>query len=66
MRLAGRVIAVYEGVLYKEIVKIPPFRSFIKSFFFSRPEYKNGGNVILEQLINCLWIPYLGNAQEKI
>ena len=39
----GKIIEIYEGVIYRENFKTPPFRKFIKELFDLRKKYKNEG-----------------------
>ena len=41
VRIGGKVIEVYEGVIYRENYKVSPFRDFIKNLFDLRLKYKS-------------------------
>ena len=44
-RIGRSVIEIFEGVLYQEKFKAPPFGSFVKKLFLLRKQYKKG-NII--------------------
>ena len=41
VKIGGKVIQIYEGVIYRENFKISPFRKVIEKLFASRQKYKN-------------------------
>ena len=51
VRIGGKVVEVYEGVIYKENYKISPFRDFIKNLFDLRLKYKSEGQDILQEMV---------------
>ena len=41
VKIGGKVIQIYQGVLYRENFKISPFKKVIEKLFASRQKYKN-------------------------
>ena len=50
VKIGGRVIEIYEGVIYRENFRISPFRKVIKKFFASRKKYKDEHNDLMQGL----------------
>ena len=51
VKMGGRVIEVYEGVIYRENFKISPFRKVIEKLFTLRQTYKDEHNELMQKLI---------------
>ena len=45
VKIGGKVIEIYEGVFYRGIFKISPFRKVIEKLFASRQKYKDEHNI---------------------
>ena len=41
VKIGGKVIQIYKGVIYRENFKVSPFRKVIEKFFASRQKYKD-------------------------
>ena len=41
VKIGGKVIEIYEGVIYRDIFKISPFINVIEKLFASRQKYKD-------------------------
>ena len=54
VRIGGKVIEVYEGVIYRENYKVSPFRDFIKNLFDLRLKYKSEGQDILQEMVKLI------------
>ena len=54
VRIGGKVIEVYEGVIYRENYKVSPFRDFIKNLFDLRLKYKTEGQDILQEMVKLI------------
>ena len=54
VKIGGKVVEIYEGVIYRENFKTPPFRKFIKELFDLRKKYKKEGNDILQNLVKLI------------
>ena len=50
----GKVIEVYEGVIYREIFKISPFRKVIEKLFALRKKYKDEKNDLMQGLVKLI------------
>ena len=46
VKIGGKVIEIYECVIYREIFKVSPFRKVIDKLFALRQKYKDDGNDI--------------------
>ena len=60
-KIGGRVIEIYEGVIYRENFKISPFRKVIEKVFASRKKYKDEHNDLLQGLVKLLMNSLYGN-----
>ena len=47
VKIGGKVIGIYEGVIYRENLRISPFRKVIENIFALRQKYKD------EKMIYC-------------
>ena len=47
----GKVIEIYEGVIYRENLKISPFRKVTENFFTLRQKYKDEKNDLMQGLV---------------
>ena len=54
VRIGGKVIEVYEGVIYRESFKVSPFREFIKNLFDLRLMYEKNGDEILQEMVKLI------------
>ena len=48
VKIGGRVIEIYEGVIYRENFKVSPFRKVIDKLFALRQKYKDEGNDVMQ------------------
>ena len=46
VKIDGKVVQIYEGVIYRENFKISPFRKIIEKLFASRQKYKDEKKMI--------------------
>ena len=51
VKIGGRVIEIYEGVIYRENFKISPFRKVIEKLFALRQKYKDEHNDLMQGLV---------------
>ena len=51
VKIGGRVIEIYEGVLYRENFKVNPFRKVIEQLFSLRQKYKDEHNDLMQRLV---------------
>ena len=54
VNIGGKVVQIYEGVLYKESFKINPFRKVIDILFALRQKYKDENNDVMQLLVKLL------------
>ena len=54
VKIGGKIIEIYEGVIYREIFKVGPFRKVIDKFFALRQKYKYEGNDVMQILVKLL------------
>ena len=54
VRVGGKVIEVYEGVIYRENFKVSPFIKVIDKLFALRQNYKDEGNEVMQLLVKLL------------
>ena len=54
VKTGGKLIEIYEGVLYRENFKISPFRKVIEKFFALRQKYKNEHNDLMQGLVTLI------------
>ena len=54
VKIGGRVIEIYEGVVYRENFKISPFRKVIEKLFALRQKYKDEKNDLMQGLVKLI------------
>ena len=54
VRMGGRVIEIYEGVIYRENFKISPFRKLIEKLFTSKQKDKDKNNELMQGLVKLV------------
>ena len=47
VKIGGKVIEIYEGVIYRENFKAVPFRKVFDNLFVLRQKYKDEGNDVM-------------------
>ena len=65
VKIGGKIIQIYEGVIYRENFKTPPFRKFINELFDLRNKYKDEGNDILQNLVKLIMNSIYGQTIRK-
>ena len=65
VRFGGRVIAIYEGVIYKENFKINPFEKVITKLFALRQKYKEENNDVMQLLVKLIMNALYGEFLRK-
>ena len=53
-KIGGKVIKVYEGVIYRKNFKVSPFRKVIVKLFALRQKYKEEKNDLLQGLVKLI------------
>ena len=54
VKIGGRVIKIYEGVVYRENIKMSLFRKVVEKFFALRKKYKDEHNDFIHGLVKLL------------
>ena len=54
VKIGGKVIRIYEGVLYRENFKVSPFRKVIEQLFSLRQKYKDEHNDLMQRLVKSI------------
>ena len=65
VKIGGKVIEIYEGVIYRENFKINPFRNVIDILFKLRQKYKDEGNDVMQLLVKLLMNSLYGENIRK-
>ena len=67
IKIEGKVIEIYEAVIYRENFKVSPFRKVIDKLFALRQKYKDEGNDVMQLLVKLLMnILYGENIRKDI
>ena len=54
IKIGGKVVEIYEGVIYRENFKISPFRKVIEKLFALSQKYKDEKNDLMQKLIKLI------------
>ena len=54
IKIEGKVIQFYEGVIYREGFNISPFRKVTEKLFALGQKYKDEGNDFMQRLVKLL------------
>ena len=65
VKIGGRVIEIYEGVIYGENFKVSPFRKVIDKLFALREKYKEERNEVMQLLVKLLMKSLYGENIRK-
>ena len=65
IKIGGKVIQIYEGVIYKENFKVSPFRKVIDNLFVLRQKYKDDNNDVMQLLVKLLMNSLYGEQIRK-
>ena len=65
VKIGGKVIEIYEGVIYRENFKISPFRRVIDILFKLRKKYKDENNDVMQLLVKLLMNSLYGEQIRK-
>ena len=65
VKIGGKVIEIYEGVIYRENFKVSPFRKVIDILFKLRQKYKDEGNDVMQLLVKLLMNSLYGEQIRK-
>ena len=56
VKIGGKVIEIYKGVIYRENFKISPFRKVIEKLFALRQKYKDEKNDLMQGLVKLIMV----------
>ena len=65
VKIGGKVIEIFEGVIYREIFRECPFRKVIEKIFALRQKYKDEGNDVMQLLVKLLMNSLYGENIRK-
>ena len=54
VKIGGKVVEIYEGVIYRENFKVSPFRKGIEELFALRQKYKDEKNDLMQGLVKLI------------
>ena len=54
VKIGGKVIEIYEGVIYRENFKVFPFRKVIDKLLALRQKFKDESNDVMQLLVKLL------------
>ena len=64
-KIGGKIIQIYEGVIYRENFKVNPFRKVIDIFFRLRQKYKDENNDVMQLLVKLIMNSLYGENVRK-
>ena len=65
VRCGGKIIKIYDGIIYRENFKQSPFRAYVKKLFELRLKYKQEGNKVGDLLVKLLLNYLYGKCVQK-
>ena len=65
VKIGGRVVEIYEGVIYRENFKVSPFRKVIDNLFALGQKYKDENNDVMQLLVKLLMNSLYGENIRK-
>ena len=65
VKIGGRVIQIYEGVIYRENFEVSPFEKIIDEIFALRRKYKDERNEVLQLLVKLIMNALYGEFLRK-
>ena len=65
VKIGGRVIEIYEGVIYRENFNISPIRKVIEKLFALRQKNKDEHNDLMQGLVKLIMNSLYGNQIRK-
>ena len=65
VKIGGKVIEIYQSVIYRENFKVSPFRKVIDKLFALRQKYKDEGNDVMQLLVKLLMNSLYGENIRK-
>ena len=65
VKIGGKVIDIYEGIIFKENFKVGPFRRVIDKLFALRQKYKDENNDVMQLIVKFLMNSLYGENIRK-
>ena len=65
VKIGGKVIEIYEGIIYRENFTVSPFRKVIDNLFALRQKYKDDRNDVMQLLVKLLMNSFYGENIRK-
>ena len=65
VKIGGRVIEIYEGVIYRENFSVKPFEKVIDNLFALRQKYKEENNHVMQLLVKLIMNALYGEFLRK-
>ena len=65
-KIGGKVVKVYEGVIYKEKFRTSPFKKVIEKLFASGQKQKNENNGVMQLLVKLIMNSLYGEQMRKV
>ena len=66
VKIGGKVIEIYEGVIYRENYKVSPFKKVIDKLFELRQKYKEENNEVMQLLVKLIMNSLYGEFLRKV
>ena len=60
LKMGGKVVRIYEGVIYQQNFKISPFRNIIEKLFTLGQKYKDEKNDLMQELVKLFMNSFYG------
>ena len=65
IKIGGKMIEIYEGVIYRETFKVSPFKKVIDKLFELRQKYKDENNDVMQLLVKLIMNSLYGEQIRK-
>ena len=65
VEIVGKVIEIYEGVIYRESFKVPPFKKVIDNLFELRQKYKDENYEVMQLIVKLIMNSLYGEQIRK-
>ena len=65
VKAGGKIIKIYEGIVYDENLKINPYKDFVTKLFAKRKQYKEERNDVGDELVKLLLNSLYGKMIQK-
>ena len=65
VKIGGKVVEIYEGVIYRKNFKVSPFRKVIEKLFALRQKYKDEKNDLMQGLVKLIMNSLYGVQMRK-